>query len=72
MTNNVKSPTLSHYETLHKIRTFENLLLSYFSKGLLRGTTHTYLGQEATAVSALSYLKENDIVRYHDIYGRIR
>ena len=62
MPDTVISPKLSHYETLHKIRTFENLLLRYFSKGLLRGTTHIYLGQEAIAVSALSYLKEQDIV----------
>lgn len=63
-------PQLSHYETLYTIRRTEELLLEYFSKGLLRGTTHTYLGQEAIAVSALSYLGEHDVVTsYHRSHG---
>lgn len=47
---------------MYKIRAFENLLLQTFSKGLISGTTHTYLGQEAISVSALSYLGDQDIV----------
>lgn len=63
-------PQLSHYETLYTIRRTEELLLEYFTKGLLRGTTHTYLGQEAIAVSALSYLGEHDVVTsYHRSHG---
>ena len=60
--SNATTPQLSHYETMYKIRAVENLLLDYFSKGLLRGTTHTYLGQEAIAVAALSYLHDEDMV----------
>ncbi len=63
-------PQISHYEALYTIRRTEELLLEYFSKGLLRGTTHTYLGQEAIAVSALSYLGEYDVVTsYHRSHG---
>lgn len=62
-TLNIKnSVRISHYEMLCKIRMFETMLLDYFGKGVLRGTTHTYLGQEAIAVAALSYLGNNDIV----------
>lgn len=56
------TPTLFQYALMHQIRTVEQLLLEYFGQGLLRGTTHTYVGQEAIAVSALSHLENQDIV----------
>jgi TPP-dependent pyruvate/acetoin dehydrogenase alpha subunit len=55
-------PYLDLYEKTILIRNFENRLLELFSKGELFGTTHTYIGQEAIAVSAISHLTENDIV----------
>ncbi len=42
-----------------KIRFFEEKLLDLFSKGELQGTTHTCIGQEATAVGIVSNLDEN-------------
>lgn len=45
-----------------KIRFFEEELLSSYQKGNLAGTTHTYIGQEATAVAALSHLEDDDTV----------
>lgn len=53
---------LAQYRTLFRIRTFEKLLLEHFGSGVLRGTTHTYLGQEAIAVAAMAYIRDNDIV----------
>ena len=44
------------------IRKFEELLLDLFAKGKLFGTTHTYVGQEATAVSVMAHLNDSDIV----------
>ena len=44
------------------IRKFEMLLLELFEKGKLFGTTHTYVGQEAIAVSAIENLNKSDIV----------
>jgi TPP-dependent pyruvate/acetoin dehydrogenase alpha subunit len=44
------------------IRKFEELLLDLFSRGKLFGTTHTYVGQEAIAVSVMEHLKDSDIV----------
>jgi len=44
------------------IRRFEETLLGLFEKKQLTGTTHTYIGQEATAVAALQYLRTADIV----------
>ncbi len=45
-----------------EIRKFEETLLDLFSQGKLAGTTHTYIGQEAIAVSAMSYMKDEDAV----------
>ena len=51
------------YSLMAAIRQFEQSLLTMFDKGLLVGTTHTCLGQEATAVGVLSALDlETDIV----------
>ena len=44
------------------IREFEILLLKLFDNGLLNGTTHTCIGQEAIPVAALSNKKANDCV----------
>ncbi len=44
------------YSLMSAIRQFEQSLLAMFDKGLLVGTTHTCLGQEATAVGVLSAL----------------
>ncbi len=50
------------YFRMALIRRFEERLLDHFGKKQLTGTTHTYIGQEATAVSALSFLSAGDIV----------
>ena len=44
------------------IRLVEEGLLALFSEGRLFGTTHTCIGQEASAVGVLSHLKPSDIV----------
>ena len=45
------------------IRTVEEKLLELFSKGRLRGTVHTCIGQEACAVGVINALdKEKDII----------
>ena len=50
------------YENSLKIRFFEQGLLDLFSKGLIKGTTHTCIGQENNAVGVCSALKKTDIV----------
>jgi TPP-dependent pyruvate/acetoin dehydrogenase alpha subunit len=42
------------YEKMFIIRTFELLVEEYFARGLLRGTTHGSIGQEAVAVGVLN------------------
>ena len=50
------------YRALYRIRRCETLILDKFPMGVFRGTTHTYLGQEANAVGVLSGLAEDDLV----------
>lgn len=57
-----KKDNISLYKKMLLIRRFENRLLDLFSSGELSGTTHTYVGQEAIAVSAMACLEERDIV----------
>ena len=58
-----ESPAEDLYGAVYAIRLFEQSLLDLFGKGVLAGTTHTCLGQEATAVGVLAALdKSRDIV----------
>ncbi len=50
------------YETKIKIRIFEEHILDLFGRNMLSGTTHTYIGKEATVVAMMSYVKEEDAV----------
>ena len=50
------------YRKILFIRKFEEMLLDFFDKGLLSGTTHTSIGQEAIPVALMENLGEDDIV----------
>ncbi|MBY0398612.1 MAG: thiamine pyrophosphate-dependent dehydrogenase E1 component subunit alpha, partial [Thermoleophilia bacterium] len=48
---------------MYAIRRFEETLLDMFSAGLLVGTTHTCIGQEANAVGLIDHLEpERDVI----------
>lgn len=44
------------------IRKFEERVLELFDEGVLVGTTHCYIGQEADAVGVLTHLSPRDVV----------
>jgi len=50
------------YARCLEIRKFEELLLELFSLGKVRGTTHTCIGQESSAVGVLSALGDQSVV----------
>ena len=50
-----------YIKMLH-IRKFEEKVAYFFSIGKVHGTTHLYIGEEATAVGACAALKENDLI----------
>ena len=53
---------LELYRQMIVIREFELACGENYSKGLIRGFLHLYIGQEATGVGAISTLKDNDYV----------
>jgi TPP-dependent pyruvate/acetoin dehydrogenase alpha subunit len=53
---------LRHYRTMLLIRRFEEMVSSLFSQGLVAGTAHFCIGQEACAVGAVAALRPDDLV----------
>ncbi len=61
---------LDFLETMLKIRGFEQKIEELFSKGLLGGTCHLCIGQEASAVGIISQLKKGDkVISSHRGHG---
>lgn len=50
------------YKEMLRIRLFEENVLKLFGENKLSGTTHTYIGQEATAVAIMEHVKMSDII----------
>jgi TPP-dependent pyruvate/acetoin dehydrogenase alpha subunit len=50
------------YRQMLRIRRFEETVLDLFPRGLVYGTTHTYIGQEANAVGVLACRGAGDVV----------
>lgn len=50
------------YHDMLRIRMFEERILQLFSESKVSGTTHTYIGQEATAVALMNNIQEGDTV----------
>lgn len=61
-TNQLNNQFGSFYREMLRIRRFEEKVLAEFSSGHFRGTTHTYIGQEAIAVGVLDGISTDDIV----------
>lgn len=53
---------LQYYQEMLKIRLFEKKVEFLFTKGLIHGTTHSCIGQEAVAVGVCSVLQPDDFV----------
>ena len=50
------------YRTMNHIRSFEEKVAYFFSRGMVHGTTHLYVGEEATAVGVLAPLGDKDLI----------
>ncbi len=50
------------YRRMRFIRRFEETLLGLFEEGVLNGTTHACIGQEADAVAVMEHVQEGDHV----------
>src|SRR2546427_160847 len=60
----------SLYTTMVKIRRFDEKTAELFVQGLVKGTAHSYVGEEAVAAAACANLREDDyIVGTHRGHG---
>ena len=53
---------LDMYTKMHLIRAFEEKVAYFFSRGMIHGTTHLYIGEEGTAVGAIANLTDEDLI----------
>ena len=52
----------SLYTTMVKIRRFDERTTELFVEGLVKGTAHSYVGEEAVAAAACANLREGDYI----------
>ncbi|NLY71593.1 MAG: thiamine pyrophosphate-dependent dehydrogenase E1 component subunit alpha [Clostridiales bacterium] len=57
-----KKQLLSFYETMYRMRRFEEEVFEFYKKGLMPGLAHLYLGQEAVATGVCAALREEDYI----------
>jgi len=67
-----KGKILKMYQDMLKIRYFENKITDLYSKGLMPGLAHLYIGEEAIAVGVCNNLTERDFaVSTHRGHGHL-
>ncbi len=61
---------VSLYKQMLRIRKFEQATIKLFEKGLVKGTAHSYIGEEAIATSVCANLRPDDYIgSYHRGHG---
>jgi len=50
------------YLQMLQTRAFEEKVAHFFSRGMIHGTTHLYIGEEATAIGAIAALEPDDLI----------
>jgi 2-oxoisovalerate dehydrogenase E1 component len=60
----------SLYQTMVRIRRFDERTVELFNEGLVKGTAHSYVGQEAVAAGACAHLTvEDSVISNHRGHG---
>ncbi len=58
------------YQTMVKIRRFDERTVELFNEGLVKGTAHSYVGQEAVATASCAHLTaEDSVISNHRGHG---
>ena len=57
-----KERLIEMLDTMLTIRAFEEKVAYFFSRGMIHGTTHLYIGEEATAVGVIANLSDEDLI----------
>lgn len=60
--NYSKEKLMSFYETMFKMRRFEEETFEFYKKGMMAGLAHLYMGEEAVATGVCAALKEDDYI----------
>ncbi len=60
-----KAEIESLFRTMLRIRRFDEKVIDLFKEGLVKGTAHSYVGQEAVAAGACANLTKDDFVVSH-------
>src|SRR4029078_11568126 len=65
-------PRIAQYRQMALIRRFEDRAAELFKQGVIVGTAHSCVGQEAIAVGAASAMRETDfLVGHHRSHGHL-
>jgi pyruvate dehydrogenase E1 component alpha subunit len=67
-----KDKLLEFYKTMQTIRLFEDRVVDLYSRGLVPGLAHLYIGEEAVAAGVCAVLREDDyITSTHRGHGHV-
>ncbi len=67
-----RPPLVEQYRRMQLIRTFEERAAELFQQGVIVGTAHSCVGQEAIAVGAAGVMRETDyLVGHHRSHGHL-
>ncbi|HAF60596.1 MAG TPA: pyruvate dehydrogenase (acetyl-transferring) E1 component subunit alpha [Clostridiales bacterium UBA9856] len=57
-----KDQLLAWYETMYKMRRFEEEVFEFYKQGLMPGLAHLYMGEEAVATGVCAALNDSDFI----------
>ena len=57
-----KEQLMGFYETMYKMRRFEEEVFEFYKKGMMAGLAHLYMGEEAVATGVCAALSEKDYI----------
>ena len=60
--NYSKEQLMGFYETMFKMRRFEEETFEFYKKGMMAGLAHLYMGEEAIATGVCAALKDEDYI----------
>lgn len=57
-----KEQLIGFYETMYRMRRFEEEVFEFYKKGMMPGLAHLYMGEEAVATGVCAALKDDDYI----------
>ncbi|MBR0599225.1 thiamine pyrophosphate-dependent dehydrogenase E1 component subunit alpha [Sinanaerobacter chloroacetimidivorans] len=60
--NYSKKQLIGFYETMYRMRRFEEEVFEFYKQGMMPGLAHLYLGEEAIATGVCAALKDSDYI----------